>query len=1062
MGSCRFHPCEGDTVIEMQGKFGGGGYRSPGGGGAFYAFIVRHRKALLFITILLVAAGVLELPQMPVSLFPDITFPRIVILADVGETPADRMMAEVTKPLEEVASSLPGVRVVRSVTGRGSAEISINMDWGSAIDETVQTLQGRVADIRSILPPSTQLKVQQMRASVYPIQGYSLLSSKRSLVELRDIALHQIRPALMRVPGVASVEITGGDLREFVATIDPVRLANYGLNVNQVVDEVGRSNVVTSTGISNNNHQSYLALVSETLTSVEEIGAVVIENRNGILVHVADVATVTTSVADRTIRTTAHGREAVLVNILRQPTGSTVEIGRSVTELVRHLGLPGDVTFESFYDQSNFISDSIASTRDSIVIGIILAMAVLVLFLRSWRIVLVIAIIAPTTVAVTFLVLGLLGLSINIMTLGGVAAAIGLVIDDVIVVLEGIFAQFESGADDDTNNTAGKGRIRNAVSSAAERSLQRIIRPIIGSTASTLVIHIPLAFLGGLTGAFFASLSITMVVALILSFFFSISLAPLIATGVIRSAEVRREQARELKRGTSSKRYERFLGSLLRRRWLILPIILLLVGATWLMYQRVGSDFMPTMDEGEFVLDYESPPGTSLDETDRVLRQLESELATVPEIAAYSRRTGTQLGFFLTEQNRGDYLVRLKKDRSRSVDEITDELRGRIESKFPALQVEFGQLMQDIIGDLTNSPSPIEIKLFGNNQKVLEATARRMKDMIETVPGVVDAFNGIVVSGPALTVDINPALTAIAGLDAADVARQLETVMRGSVASRILQGENVVDLRIRYPDVYRNDIGRLSGVVLMNPQSVPVSLGRIAEIKTLSGQSELNREGLRRMVAVHARLSSGDLGSAIAAIRAKQAKELPLPPGVTLEFGGLYQTQQESFRGLLFVGLAAFGLVFIVLLLEFREFAVPVAILVLNVLSLFGVVAALWITGETFNISSLVGTIMIIGIVAENAIFIMHEVHEFERDGMALNEAIAHGVTARQRPIMMTSIAAILALAPLALGIGAGAQMQRPLAIAVIGGLAASSILLFFILPVVYRMLRRADVTKQR
>jgi CzcA family heavy metal efflux pump len=998
---------------------------------------------------------------MPVSLFPDITFPRIVILADVGETPANRMMIEVTKPLEEVASSLPGVGVVRSVTGRGSAEISINMDWGSAIDETVQTLQGRVADIRSILPPSTQLKVQQMRASVYPIQGYSLLSSKRSLVELRDIALHQIRPALMRVPGVASVEITGGDVREFVATIDPVRLANYGLNVNQVVDAVGRSNVVASTGISNNNHQSYLALVSETLTSVEEIGAVVIENRNGVPIHVADVATVTTSVADRTIRTTAHGREAVLVNILRQPTGSTVEIGRSVTELVRHLGLPGDVTFESFYDQSNFISDSIASTRDSIVIGIILAMAVLVLFLRSWRIVLVIAIIAPTTVAVTFLVLGLLGLSINIMTLGGVAAAIGLVIDDVIVVLEGIFAQFESGADDG-NNTAGKGTIHNAVSSAAERSLQRIIRPIIGSTASTLVIHIPLAFLGGLTGAFFASLSITMVVALILSFFFSISLAPLIATGVIRSAEVRREQARELKRGASSKRYERFLGSLLRRRWLILPIILLLVGATWLMYQRVGSDFMPTMDEGEFVLDYESPPGTSLDETDRVLRQLESELATVPEIAAYSRRTGTQLGFFLTEQNRGDYLVRLKKERSRSVDEITDELRGRIESKFPTLRVEFGQLMQDIIGDLTNSPSPIEIKLFGNDQQVLEATARRMKDMIETLPGVVDAFNGIVVSGPALTIDLDPTRTAIAGLDAAEVARQLETVMRGSVASRLLRGENVVDLRIRYPEAYRNDIGRLSGVVLMNPQSVPVPLGRIAEIKTLSGQSELNREGLRRMVAVHARLSSGDLGSAIAAIRAKQAKELPLPPGVTLEFGGLYQTQQESFRGLLFVGLAAFGLVFIVLLLEFREFAVPVAILVLNVLSLFGVVAALWITGETFNISSLVGTIMIIGIVAENAIFIMHEVHEFERDGMALNEAIAHGVTARQRPIMMTSIAAILALAPLALGIGAGAQMQRPLAIAVIGGLAASSILLFFILPVVYRMLRRTKAAKPR
>ncbi|MEO5929552.1 MAG: efflux RND transporter permease subunit [Candidatus Kapaibacterium sp.] len=1013
----------------------------------FYGEIVRHRKALFFTVALLAAAGVAAITSMPVSLFPDITFPRIVILADNGEQPAERMMSEVTIPLEGLASSLQDVRLVRSVTGRGSTEISIDLDWGANVEETVQSLQGRIQDIHNVLPAAAEIQVQQMRVSVFPIQGYSLTSDKRSLVELRDLALYTIRPALLQVKGIAKIEVTGGDVREYRVTVDPQKLAGYGLGVGQVSDAIAKSNIVASTGILDNNYQMYLSLVVERLASVGDIGSVVVAVQNGVPIHLADVATVAPSVADQFIRTTAHGRQAVLINVIKQPAGSTVQIGQDVDSALARLKLPSDVRFENFYDQSDFINSSISSTRDSIIIGVVLAMIVLLIFLQSWRVTLVIAVVVPVTIAMTFFFLNVAGFSINIMTLGGIAAAVGLIIDDSIVVIEHIFTRFNKAR-------AAVSGSESAFTAAARMSLHELMPAIIGSTASTLVIHIPLAFLSGVTGAFFASLSITMVFALLISFLLSISLAPLLALIVIREKDIDRELEREHKRDRAGGWYERLLAWLLRHSWVVIPFALLVFIATWLIYSRVGSGFMPDMDEGAFVIDYESPPGTSLDETNRMLAEMERMMMKVPEVESYSRRTGTQLGFFLTEPNSGDILVKLKKDRSRPIDQVIADIRVKIESSQPALRVDFGQLMQDVIGDLTNSPSPIEIKLFGSDSRVLQAKAEEITGLIEKVPGVVDAFNGIVITGPSFVLNLDPQRTAQAGFDATEVAAQLETIMRGSVGSTVQQGEKLVDIRVRYPDAYRRDIDLISGVRLVNQKGIAIPLTSIATIAKSTGQPELHREGLRRMVAVTARITGRDLGGTIADIKSRLAAKLVVPPGMSIEYGGLYQTQQESFKGLVMVALAAFGLVFIVLLIEFGEFAAPVSILVINLLSLLGVVGALWVTGVTLNISSLVGTIMVIGIVAENAIFILHEMKHLRAGGMTLELALIHASKLRRRPILMTTMAAVLALLPLSLGIGAGAQMQQPLGIAVIGGFSVSSLLLFFGLPVVYRLIK--------
>jgi CzcA family heavy metal efflux pump len=1013
----------------------------------FFEYLRRHAKAFVFTVAMLALSGLALMDNMPVSLFPDITFPRIVILADNGEQPAERMMIEVTRPLEETASSVPGVRLVRSITGRGATEVSVGLDWGTDVQQTLQLLQGRIANIRTSLPASATVQAEQMMVAVFPILGYSLTSDTLSLVELRDIALYQIRPTLTRVKGVARVEITGGDTREFVVTISPEKLAAYRLDARQVAEAIGKTNIVVSPGLVDNNHLLYLSLVSGLFVSSSDIESCVIAVRDGTPIRVADVAEVNPGVADKLIRTTAHGRDAVLISIMKQPTGSTVRIGNEVIAELAKLKLPRGVLFENFYDQGGFIESSMRATRDSIVVGILLAMVVLLVFLRSWRITIVVAFVVPATIAATFVCLSAVGKTVNIMTLGGIAAAVGLIIDDSIVILENIFTHFAVWKARPREDRAGLIHL-------IGNSLRELMPAVIGSTASTIVIQIPLAFLGGVTGAFFASLSVTMVFAMSISFIFSITLAPLFASFVLRERDVEHEIDREQHHSALRRSYERALPVLLRWRWLAVPAVLAIMLATYELYSRIGNDFMPEMDEGNFVLDYKSPPGTSLNETNRILMNVERILMEIPEVESYSRRTGTQLGFFLTESNDGDFLVKLKKERSRNIFDVMAEVRERVTTSEPSLNIEFGQLMMDVIGDLINNPSPVEIKIFGDDMKLLHEKAEEISGLIEEVPGVVDIFDGIVIAGPSLVVNVDPLKASQAGLGVSEVQEQLETVIRGKAESVILRGEKLIAVRVRYPERYRYDIERLEQVRLTNSAGILVPLRSISTIEKTEGQAEIHREGLRQMVAVTARIEGRDLGRTVQDIQSLLAKKLILPQGTRLEYGGVYQTQQESFRGLFLVALAAVTLVFIVLLFEFGEFAVPLSIFVVNLLSLFGVFGMLWLTGVTFNISSFVGVIMIIGIVAENAIFVMHNVKALRTEGLDLDTALVRATVKRGRPIVMTTLAAVCALLPLAVGVGGGGQMQQPLAIAVIGGFSLSSFLLFFGLPVIYRLMK--------
>ncbi len=998
-------------------------------------FSHRHSRAVLFVVAILAAAGVLAALNLPISIFPDITFPRIVILADNGEQPADRIMVTLTRPLEEAANSVPGVRNVRSRTTRGATEIFINFNWGSDIILSQQFLQGRIASIRSQLPADASIIVERMNATFLPIVGYTLTSEKSSLVDLRDVALYTIRPALSRVNGVSQVRVVGGRTREFLVTAEPAKLLAYNIDITQVSEALRKTNLLESVGLVDANHRLYLTLVDNRQASIEAVRNLVVVTRGSTPILLGEIASVTPSEKDEYIRVTGDGQEAVLVNILRQPDGNTVQISDDVKQILSELRaqIPADVKISNFYDQSDIIRDSFATVRDSIGMGVLLAILILLVFLRNWRVIFIAAIIIPITVSITALLLHTMNESFNIMTLGGIAAAIGLVIDDTIVIVENIFRHFEQKHEN--------------FLSAAHSSVTEMFPAIVGSSASTIVIHIPFAFLSGVAGSFFRPLSLTMIFALVVSFAISLLVAPLLASRFKMSESAPTGSSSGKRDGQLASLYQRSLAALLRRRILIVPISLVLVAGGIFLYTTLGSSFMPEMDEGAFVLDYWTPPGTSLNETNRIMLDVEKIISSMPEVESYSRRTGTELGFFVTEPNTGDLLVKLRAKRSRSADEIMDDLREKILASQPALRIEFAEAIQDLVGDLTNVPSPIEIKVFGADKKLLEKTAADIATIIADVPGVVDAFNGITVIGSALVIVPDERAIGRAGLTVADVVDELQADLRGSVATEIQHGEKLIGVRVRLPNEYRANPDLLKGIRIHSGSGGVFQLGSLASIRIDPGQTEIIRENLKPMVAVTSRISGRDLGSTISEIRSRLRKSLVIPQGVTLTYGGIYETQQESFRGLLIVLIAASLLVWIVLLIEFESFYVTSVIYLLTLLSLSGVFFALWLTDTTFNVSSFVGMILIVGAVAENCIFFVHFTRKYREEGLDFTNALLTAGAMRLRPIIMTALATILTLLPLALGVGAGAQMQHPLAIAVIGGFTMSTILTLFALP---------------
>ncbi|MEO8034631.1 MAG: efflux RND transporter permease subunit, partial [Acidobacteriota bacterium] len=856
-----------------------------------------------------------------------------------------------------------------------------------------------------------------------------------------------------RVPGVATVTVQGGEIREYQVRLDPGRLDSRGLTVAQVVDALKSVNVVQSPGLIEENHQLELALVSGQATSPDDLGRIVVAVVNGVPVLLADVATIQPGFQPQYTIVNADGKPAVLVNVMRQPTANTAALADAIKQELDGLRsqLPKDVEIKPFYDQSLLVRAAVGSVRDAILIGLVLSVLILYGFLRSWGTTLVATVVIPVTLLVTILAMWLVGLSFDLMTLGGMAAAIGLVIDDAIVVVENIYAHAAAGA---------------SRSEAVRLAMGEITGPIIFSTITPVVVFLPLSLLTGVTGVFFRSLALTMAVALLTSLVLALFFTPVLARRFVSSSKTvahggaigEEENGPLLRRAVGG--YERVLKIALDHgRWVLVLIGGLLL-FSWLLYRTLGSEFLPEFDEGAFILDYTATPGASLSETDRILKHVERLLKASPDVESFSRRTGLQLGLAgVTEPNTGDFAVKLKPEH-RDPATVMGELRQQIESTEPALRVEFIGILSDLIGDLASSPSPVEIQLFSEDTVALHRTANQVAASIGKVKGIVEIFNGIVVSGPAVTFRVDPQRAATLGITVADMTATLEAALGGTPASTILERGRAVNVRVLLPGDYRSGLDQLRGLRIHSPlTNATVRVDQVAAVEYNPGQTEIRRDGLRQSVAVTARLDGSDLGSAIAAIKAQLGKDVHLPAGMTLEYGGLYQEQQASFRELAFTLLLAIALVFLVLLIEFRSFAHPVAIVTGAVLALTGTLIALLVTRTTLNVVSLMGMIMIVGIVAKNGILMLDTVEDHLEAGDDLHAALVRSGRRRFRPVLMTALAAMLGMLPLALALGSGAELLQPLAIAVIGGLAFALMLSLVVTPAVYAMIRKEKIS---
>jgi CzcA family heavy metal efflux pump len=996
----------------------------------------RYLKSILFIIVALAIFGAYLAYTIPIAVFPSTNFPRIVVGVDNGVMPIDQMQVTVTRPLEEAVNLVPGLERVQSITSRGSAEIDLFFNWNVDMFQTLQNVNAALARVQTSLPSTATVTTNRLTFAAFPIMGYSITSDTVPQTKLWELATYNIKPRLNRLTGVQSVVIQGGQEPEFEIQPDPAKLVEAQVTIPNLMDAIAKSNLIDSPGLIERNHQLVLALVSGQARTLEDIGDIVAKtSAAGTPIRIRDVATVQRSVKPVYTIVTAKGKPAILLNIFRQPDSNTVNVADEIHASIDQLraGLPPGTHIETFYDQSELVSDSIRSVRDAILIGLLLAGVILVIFLRDWGTSIVAALVIPATIAVTFIALRFMNESFNLMTLGGLAAAVGLVIDDAIVVVENIVMHRDSGQDR---------------SEAIRSALREMRKPLIGSTVTPIVVFLPLITVSGVTGTFFRALALTVGVALLTSLALALSWTPALSHVLLRSSK---QSHLELRRISSF--YAGAIKFALARPLIVGIASLVLVGVSVLCYQSLGSDLLPTMDEGSFILDYLMPAGSSLADTNLVLVEVEKILRSIPDVESTSRRTGLQLGLAtVTEANTGDFSVKLKHGPRRGVEEIIADAREQVNKRFPQLDTDFIQILQDQIGDLTGSPQPIRIKLFSENLGLLQQWAPKVAEAIKTIPSVKDVKNGIedTISGPATTFNIDQGVAARAGFTPQEVELDASAIIAGEPSTiPIVNNSRAYTLRVRFPEATRASLDEIRNTLLISGTGRVASLGTLATVQSDTGQLEVRRENLQRLLAVSGRLEGMSLGTGVALVQKKVAG-LHLPSAIRVVYGGLYEEQQRSFRDLLFVLAAAVVLVFIVLLIEFGDFAAPAAILASALLSTSGVFFALFITRTTFNLSSFMGLIMVVGIVAKNGILLLDADQKYRAAGSSAKDAMIEAGERRLRPILMTALATMAGMIPLSLAIGAGSQMLQPLAIAVIGGLAASMVLSLVVTPAAY------------
>ncbi|MEI9947121.1 MAG: efflux RND transporter permease subunit [Chitinophagaceae bacterium] len=1001
-------------------------------------FFITHRSPLAVLLALVVMGGIYVYSMLQTSLFPEITFPKIKIIADAGLQPVDKMMVTVTKPLEAAIKQVPDLQMIRSTTSRGSCELSAYMSWNSDIDVNQQHIESKISEIRNLLPPETNITVAKMNPSILPVIGYSVESNTKSPIELKQLAAYTITPFLSQVEGVSEIRITGGRSKEYWLQLDLQKMSSLSITPDLINTALGQTNFIKSNGFLSDYNYLYLTVTDATVHNKDELESIVIKNDGKRIVQLKDIASVEIKEGIEYIKINANGKDGLLIAVVKQPNANLVDLSGKMEIKIEELKkiLPKDVRIKPYYIQADFVNQSVKSVTDSLWIGLALAIVVAIIFLRSLKASATILITIPVTLFLTLIVLYATGYTFNIMTLGAIAAAIGLVIDDAIVVVEQIHRTHEEHPDEPTPGLV-------------QKAIHYLFPAMVGSSLSTIVIFIPFLLMTGVAGSYFNVLTNTMIITLVCSFFVTWIGLPVVYLLLSKTKNRQKEKKVEKPHPVKNRRWVSFF---IVRPYISFVIIAGLIAVIVVVPPKLETGFLPEMDEGSIVLDYTSPPGTSLEETDRILKEAEKIIVNVPEVAAYSRRTGTEMGFFITEPNSGDYLIQLKKKRGRTTNEVIEDMRQRIESTQPALRIDFGQVIGDMLGDLMSSVQPIEVKIYGDNKEKLQELSKQAAEIITSVQGTADVFDGIVIAGPSLTILPDYSKLAQYGVTPANLQYQVQTFLEGNVVGNIFETEQYSQVRLIYPQSRQLSSAGVKNLQVFLPDGRLKPITELATVSIRPGDAEIQREDLQSLGIVTADLDNRDLGSVMKDIQQAITSQLHLPVGYHIEYGGSYAEQQKSFRELLLILIAAGLLVFSVILFLFKEIKVALLILLLAILGIAGSYLALFLTGTALNVGSYTGLIMIVGIIGENSIFTFLQFRESLHE-KSVDESIIYSISTRLRPKLMTALGAIIALLPLALGIGTGAELHQPLAIAVIGGFIIALPLLLIVLPSMLRML---------
>jgi len=1004
-------------------------------------FFVAYKNPITALLVIIMLGGFFFYGRLKTSLFPEITFPKIKIIADAGLQPVDKMMVTVTKPLESAIKQVPDLLTIRSTTSRGTCEISAFMDWNSNIDLAQQRIESKIAQVNNSLPAGVQITVEKMNPSILPVLGYSLeTSSPTPAIDVKQLALYTVKPFLSQVQGVSEVRIIGGKQKEYWLTLDMQKMSTLGITPDVLSGTLAQTNFIRSNGYLSDYHLLYLTVTDATVKTLDQLKELIVSNNGRRVVRLKEIADVSIQEAVEYTKINANGRENLLIAVIKQPNTNLIDLSDQVAQKIVELQkvLPKNVHLKPYYVQADFVKDSVRSVTDSLWIGLVLAIVVAVIFLRSLKASATILITIPITICLTLIVVYAIGYSFNIMTLGAIAAAIGLIIDDAIVVVEQIQRTHEEHPLESSR-------------ALVDKAIRYLLPAMVGSSLSTIVIFIPFELMSGVAGAYFKVLTNTMIITLVCSFFVTWIGLPVIYLLLGRERNGKRAK-KEAK--VHMVRQQRWVGFFIHKPYVSMAVIAGLALAIYFILPKLETGFLPEMDEGSIVLDYSSPPGTSLQETDRILQQVEKIITSMPEVANYSRRTGTQMGFFITEPNTGDYLIQLKKNRERSTEDVIADIRKQVESSQPALRIDFGQVIGDMLGDLMTSVQPVAIKIFGNDVKTLHDLSRQVAATVNKVEGAADVFDGIVIAGPSVSIEPDYNKLAQFGINPAVFQQQLQNRMEGNIVGNILEREQLTNIRMVYPNSRTATVADVQRMQVFLPSGRLKPITELADVSVNPGDAEINRENLQAMGEVTGRLENRDLGSVMKDIQRNVATQVVLPQGYHIEYGGAYAEQQQSFKELLTILITSSLLVFSVILFLFRDLRVALLIILLAVLGISGSYIALYITHTPLNVGSYTGLIMIVGIIGENAIFTFLQFRDSLKE-RSVDDSVVFAISTRLRPKLMTALGAIIALMPLALGIGTGAQLHQPLAIAVIGGFVTALPLLLIVLPSMLRLLFR-------